>query len=108
VSPTSTRKVSKNCTKAAFAACSKEIKIFSVWCYLWQCDSPMANGYIQILSIELQPQFNQVVCNLNESWSWGSSNLLTLYMDWQGCGIKLAMESITKIFPWLRRRCGSA
>jgi hypothetical protein len=25
-----TRKVSKNCSKAAFAACSKEIKIFSV------------------------------------------------------------------------------
>lgn len=53
--------------KTAFAACSKEIKIFSVLGLSVTAWQPMANGYIQILSIELQ-----------------------------------------RIFPWLRRRCGSA
>ncbi len=101
-------KFQKTALKPLLQPVQKKLRYSVCWCYLWQRDSPMANGYIQILSIELQPQFNQVVWNLNERWSWDSSNLLTLYMDWRGCGITLAMESITKIFPWLQRRCGSA
>jgi hypothetical protein len=101
--PSPSVKFRKTAVKPLLQPVQKKLRYSVCWCYLWQRDSSMA---IQILSIE--PYINQVVWNLNERWSWDSSNLLTLYMDWRGCGITLAMESVTKIFPWLRRRCGSA